>query len=133
MKDWEDDNEGQGGALRFNDRSLPNFKEHGRPFYPRILLDLNIVIFCILFISLPYTESKKAGPRYLHEMEETLYCIDGAAKCQAAIDPSSFIKLFIQQIKCKLGLGNSSTFKGIGVQIISIPDYPNTFVILSPA
>ena len=61
-----------------------------------------------------------------------LYRIDGGANCQVATDPSTFIELFIQQIKSKLGLGNSSTFKGIGVQIVSIPDFPNIFIILSP-
>ena len=61
-----------------------------------------------------------------------LYRIDGGANCQVAIDPSTFIKLFIRKINCQLGLGNSSSFEGVGVQIISIPGYPNTFIILSP-
>jgi len=67
-----------------------------------------------------------------HEIVEMLYRIDGGANCQVAIDPSTFIKLFIRKINCQLGLGNSSSFEGVGVQIISIPGYPNTFIILSP-
>ena len=66
-----------------------------------------------------------------HEIVEMLYRINRGANCQVAIDPSTFIKLFKRQINCQLGLGNSSSFEGVGVQIISIPGYPNTFIILS--
>ena len=48
------------------------------------------------------------------------------------IHKRDFISLFIKEIKVTLGLGHKSSFKGVGVQVISFPAYPNTYIILSP-
>ena len=49
-----------------------------------------------------------------------------------ATKPEHFIKLLKRKIKCTLELGNKSAFKGIGVQVVSLPSHPSTFIILSP-
>ena len=48
------------------------------------------------------------------------------------IHPKSFISLFKKKINVTLGLNQKSVFEGVGVQVISFPSYPNTYIILSP-
>ena len=45
---------------------------------------------------------------------------------------AAFIKLFVKKIKCALGLGQSFSFDGVGIQVISFPTHPKVFIILSP-
>jgi hypothetical protein len=46
---------------------------------------------------------------------------------------SQFIKLYIRDIKCTLGLGQTASFAGVGVMVISFPSDPNHLIFLSPA
>lgn len=57
--------------------------------------------------------------------------VNGDANCHVANDSSLFTHLIRRKFHCTLGLGASSSFEGVGIQVISFPSHPSTFIILS--
>ena len=67
-----------------------------------------------------------------HRVHKSLSHVDRGASCHVVTDLSYFIYFIKKSFHCKLGLGLSSTFEGVGVCAVSFPKYSRSIFFLSP-
>ena len=67
-----------------------------------------------------------------HKIAKVLFRVDGGANCQVGTKEKHFAYLIKRKITCRLGLGATTSFEGVGIQIVSLPSHPSTLFIVSP-